>query len=111
MGRGHGQADFVGKVALHRMSALPPERRLVGMRFGDGADPVAELRGVPLTADERIVGRVTSAEHSPAVGGGIGLGWIRALEGEFPTQLRANGRAATVVPTPFYDPAGARLRG
>ena len=106
-----GKMDFVGKVALHRMSALPPERRLVGMRFGDGADPVAELRGVPLTTDERIVGRVTSAEHSPAAGGGIGLGWIRALEGEFPTHLRANGRAAAVVPTPFYDPDGARVRG
>ena len=54
------------------------------LRFDDGADPVAELRGVPLAAGERIVGRVTSAEDSPAVGGGIGLGWIRVDRGRVP---------------------------
>jgi sarcosine oxidase subunit alpha len=97
---------FIGKIALERMAEFPLERKLVGLSF-EGAAP---RRGVPLYAGERIVGRVTSCGRSEVLGHAIGLGWLRALDGEFPTSLRADGRRATVVPTPFYDPEGARLR-
>ena len=40
----------------------------------------------------------------------IGLGWIRSVEGVFPSNLRAGDVTARVVPTPFYDPEGARQR-
>ncbi len=103
--------DFVGKVALRRMSALPPERRMVGLRFDGVIGAVADLRGVPLTAGDRIVGRITSAEHSPAVDAGIGLGWIQAARRRVPDAVARERCIATVVPTPFYDPEGARLRG
>ncbi len=96
---------FVGKAALERMDALPLERRLVGLRF-DGAP----LRGAPLTADGRIVGRVTSCTDSAAVGAPIGLGWIRAVDGMFPSSLRSGDVLASVAPTPFWDPEGVRLR-
>jgi sarcosine oxidase subunit alpha len=96
---------FVGKVSLQRMASLPLERMLVGLEF-DGAP----RRGVPLEVDGRVVGRVTSCARSPALGREIGLGWLRATDGVFPTVLRAGGVSARVVPRPFYDPRGERLR-
>jgi sarcosine oxidase subunit alpha len=96
---------FIGKAALERMNAFPLERRLVGLRFD--ATP---QRGCPLAVDGSIVGRVTSCARSPALDAPIGLGWIRAVDGAFPSTLTANGTTAQVVPTPFYDPEGARLR-
>jgi sarcosine oxidase, subunit alpha len=97
---------FLGKVALQRMAEIPIERKLVGLTF-EGAVP---QRGVPLYADGRIVGRVTSCGRSEALGRSIGLGWLRAIDGTFPASLRAGNTTATVTPTPFYDPEGVRLR-
>ena len=94
---------FVGKQALDRMAQLPLERKLVGMRF-DGVPQ----RGAPLAVADAIVGRVTSCATSDAVGTGIGLGWIRAIDGVFPQSLSAGELTASVVPTPFYDPEGVR---
>jgi sarcosine oxidase, subunit alpha len=98
--------DFVGKVALQRMAEFPLERKLVGLRFD--APP---QRGAPLQLGNEVVGRITSCATSHILGYPVGLGWIRSVAGGFPTELRANGATATVVPTPFYDPEGARLRG
>jgi sarcosine oxidase subunit alpha len=104
-----GKERFLGKRALERLAQLPLGRSLVGLRFDGGG---AELRGSPLTTAGRIVGRVTSAAPSPAVGATIGLGWVRRDEdAALPMALRARGVGATVVPTPFYDPEGARMRG
>jgi len=97
--------DFVGKHALERMFAIPPERKLVGLRI-EGAP----ARGIPLSSGGRVVGRVTSAARSDAVGATVGLGWLRGNDGTFPTDLRAGDAVARVVPTPFYDPEGERLR-
>ncbi|HLB40110.1 MAG TPA: glycine cleavage T C-terminal barrel domain-containing protein, partial [Actinomycetota bacterium] len=97
---------FVGKQALDRMAELPLERTLVGLRF-DGEPQ----RGAPLSVGGRIVGRVTSCAVSDAVRASIGLGWIRTVDGAFPQTLAAGDLTATVVPTPFYDPEGERLRG
>ncbi len=105
----HAGKRFAGSRALERLAGRPLERRLVGLAFDRGG---AELRGVPLRVGGRIVGRVTSAARSPILGRSIGLGWIRRdPEGAFPEELRADRVAARVVPTPFYDPAGDRLRG
>ncbi|HEX6843821.1 MAG TPA: 2Fe-2S iron-sulfur cluster-binding protein [Actinomycetota bacterium] len=103
---------FVGKRALERMSALPPRRRSFGLSFEGVDGDTAALRGEPLLRDGIVIGRVTSAERSPAVDAAIGLGWIRAVDGDFPERLSTgSGAPATVVPTPFYDPEGVRLRG
>ena len=98
--------SFVGKVALERMAEIPVERKLIGLEFDS-----LPRRGVPLYAGDRIVGRVTSCAFSGVLGKAIGLGWLRAVAGEFPSVLRADDRTARVVPRPFYDPEGARLRG
>jgi len=96
---------FVGKVSLERMSSFPLERKLVGLEFE--GEP---QRGVPLYLGDRVVGRVTSCARSEALGREIGLGWLRAVDGGFPSSLRAGDVPARVVPRPFYDPEGARLR-
>lgn len=102
---------FVGKMALERMSALPIERKLVGLQLAGLYPDAFALRGAPLVADGRVVGRLTSAARSAALGKDIGLGWVRAIDGAFPDELHAGPATARVVPTPFYDPEGVRLRG
>jgi len=77
----------------------------VGLRFD-----AAPQRGAPLETGGRIVGRVTSCARSDVLQGWIGLGWIRAVEGMFAERLETRATRARVVPTPFYDPTGERLR-
>jgi sarcosine oxidase, subunit alpha len=101
---------FVGKAALERLAELPPTRRLAGLVF-EGATDGAGLRGAPLTVGAAVVGRVTSAERSPALDRAIGLGWFRRGRDGFPNELRAGDAVARVVPTPFYDPEDTRVRG
>lgn len=99
------KSSFIGRTALERMVTFPTERRLVGLVF-DGTPQ----RGAPLYAGDQIVGRVTSCAYSGALGRAIGLGWLRAIDGEFPKALLAFDVPARVVPTPFYDPEGAKVR-
>jgi glycine cleavage system aminomethyltransferase T len=106
-----GKEWFVGKPALERMASLPASRRLAGLEFDGGPQDTAELRGMPITADGSVVGRVTSAERSIALDRAIGLGWIRSTGEGFPPELRAGTAVARMVPTPFYDPEGVRVRG
>lgn len=96
---------FLGRQALERMEAFEPDRRLVGLAF-EGTPQ----RGAPLYVGDRVVGRITSCARSIVLDRQIGLGWIRAVDGAFPETLRTGGSiTARVVPTPFYDPEGARL--
>jgi sarcosine oxidase subunit alpha len=114
LGLGHavamGKPWFVGKSALERLSALPATRRLAGLAFDRAPNDVAELRGAPLMTDGDVVGRVTSAERSPVLDRAIGLGWIREDAASRAPDLRVGPAVARVVPTPFYDPEGSRVR-
>ncbi len=101
---------FVGKAALERLAHLPPTRRLAGLVL-EGAADGAGLRGAPLTVGAAVVGRVTSAARSPVLDRAIGLGWIRRGRDGFPDELRAGNAVVRVVPTPFYDREGTRVRG
>jgi sarcosine oxidase subunit alpha len=105
---------FLGKRALERLAELPVTRRLVGLEFDGAPADAADVRGAPLLVGGHIVGRVTSAERSIVLDRAIGLGWVRASEGGFPSVLEVAGHPgarARVVPTPFYDPSGERIRG
>jgi len=101
--------SFVGKMALERMSDIPVARKLVGLKLATDEPQ----RGVPLYTGDQVVGRLTSCSFSPMLSYSIGLGWVRADGGgNFPSVLRAGESVeATVVPTPFYDPEGGRMRG
>ena len=104
---------FLGKRALERMAEHPIERRLVGIAFERGS-PAPEP-GAPLFDGERIAGRLTSCMDSVTEGRAIGLAWSYAEAGAFSTafeaRLSSGARArGSVVPTPFYDPKGVKLR-
>jgi sarcosine oxidase subunit alpha len=102
---------FVGKRALERMAELPIGRRQVGLEFVGGPMATSELRGEPLVVGGRMVGRVTSAERSPVLDRAIGLGWVRVDGDATPERLTTgSGVSARVVPRPFYDPEGGRMR-
>jgi sarcosine oxidase subunit alpha len=104
--------DFVGKSALERLREQGLRQRLVGFEVPGGelpneGDQVLDARGLP-------AGRVTSARRSPTLDRVIGLAWVPPERAEHGSELliRANGRSvrAAVVPTPFYDPDGTRMR-
>ena len=98
--------DFVGRAALARLEGVPPPRMLVGLTL-DG-DPPTD--GSPVYHHESISGYVTSAAWSPVLGTAVMLAWVDVIEAEIPDTVLVDGRTARRVPTPFYDPEGARAR-
>jgi sarcosine oxidase subunit alpha len=106
---------FVGQRSLRILAAKPPRQRLVGFELD------AELFGPPpqechLVIDgDDIGGRVTSICHSEALGRHVGLAMVAPHLAAPGTRLairRSGGTevAATVCPTPFYDPQGLRQK-
>jgi sarcosine oxidase, subunit alpha len=97
---------FVGKEAMARSDALPLDRQLVGLEL-DGDAPAD---GEVLLVDGVLVGHVTSATHSPALGRSVALAWLTTLDGVMPETVECGLRRARRVATPFYDPEGVRAR-
>jgi sarcosine oxidase subunit alpha len=96
--------DFIGRTALLRTANLDDHRHLFGLTMS-GPAPV---EGAPIWAGDDIVGHVTSSFHSPGLGTTVMLGWQKHTP--FVDTVTIDGRQATVTPTPFYDPKGARAR-
>jgi aminomethyltransferase len=101
-------AACISLAALRRIRDAGVRRRIVGVEI-DG-DPFPALNNVKwsVSSGGRVVGKVTSAIHSPRLGANIGFAWV-------PTGLSAPGtklgvasewgeRGATVVDMPFVDP-------
>lgn len=98
--------DFIGRHSLTRTDRLPIDKKLVGLTMaGEAPD-----EGAMLSFEGRLNGYVTSSNWSAAVGRAVMLGWIRPQAGTWPERFECNGRIATVVPLPFYDPEGGRAR-
>jgi sarcosine oxidase subunit alpha len=97
---------FVGKRALERIAKVEPVKRLVPIRFDDGAPS----EGCPLSVDGEYVGYLTSSRASPQLGFGVSLGWISRHNGAFPATVVSGGLQGTIVDQSFYDPKGERLR-
>jgi aminomethyltransferase len=95
-------------AALRRVKEQGVERRLVGVEL-DG-QPFPALNNVkwPAAIDGQVVGKVTSAIHSPRLARNIGYCWLpadRASEGTTVDVASEWGsRTATVAPMPFVDP-------
>lgn len=98
--------DFVGRTSLARVADLPDERRLFGMTI-EGKAPT---EGAPVFDRQggTVIGYVATSFSSPMLGHGVMLVWQKRLP--FLDQVWVDGRVATVAPTPFYDPEGARAR-
>jgi sarcosine oxidase subunit alpha len=104
---------FHGREPLVRLKAMPPRARLVGFRMAEGERVPPE--GCQVVEGQRPAGRVTSARFSPTLGRTVGLAWVPAAKAAPGARfaIRWNGAdvPAVVVPTPFYDPDGKRLKG
>jgi sarcosine oxidase subunit alpha len=103
---------FVGQRSL-AIAEKQPRQVLVGFEPGAGAERVAECHLVIENGD--IAGRVTSVAWSPTLGKHIGLAMLRpdlARPGGAFTIRVTDGSTVTarIVPTPFYDAEGRRLR-
>jgi sarcosine oxidase subunit alpha len=103
---------FVGQRSL-AIVAKRPRQMLVGFEPGEGADQVAECHLVIEQGD--IAGRVTSIAWSPTLGRHIGLAMLRpdlAQPGGTFTIRVTDGSTvpARIVPAPFYDAEGRRLK-
>lgn len=98
--------DFVGKQALLRTNKVALDRQLAGLVL-DGPPPP---EGALIWNGGDNVGYVTSSAFSPALNRTVMLGWLALTDGRLPDDVTIDGRQARRMPTPFYDPAGTRLR-
>jgi sarcosine oxidase subunit alpha len=107
---------FVGREALQRYKALSLRSRLVGFHLSDNAehgrnhDWARRLEGCQVVDHGRPVGRVTSARYSPTLEHLLGLAWVPTAMDSFVIRCDGADLAAKVVPVPFYDPEGKRLK-
>jgi aminomethyltransferase len=95
--------DFVGRVALERVAADGPRKRLVGLTVeGRGI----ARHGYPVHAGDRLTGAVTSGTQSPTLGVPIAMAYVAPTEADAGTKLEVEIRdthvPARVVPLPFY---------
>ena len=112
--RHKSDAKTVGAVALKQTENQEERLKLVGFKMEDSA---RAPKDGSIIVDNRIRGYVCIARHSFTLKESVGLALVDeplAVEG---TRLQiyedeCNGQHiyATVVPTPFYDPEGKRLR-
>jgi sarcosine oxidase subunit alpha len=104
--------DFLGKSSLLWRAERRQEEKLVGFRMRDPM--VLPSEGEQFIDDGKPIGRVTSARFSPTLGQSIGLGWVPVQCAQQGTEIlvRTAGTPAeaVIVPTPFYDREGARVR-
>jgi len=103
---------FMGGRSIAIQMGKPLTRKLVGFMVDDHSAPVPEECHLTIRGSE-IIGRVTSAVRSPALGWTIGLAYVapdQSAHGKTFDIRVGGGRMiqARVVPIPFYDPENKR---
>lgn len=113
------KADFVGKPSLVRVQRRGVTSKLVGYEMLDPNLVSEEANQIvrpnphwPIGLE--IIGRITSSRYSPTLKKSIGLCWLPADQSapgsEFTVRIRGELHKGRVVPLPFYDPEGVRLK-
>lgn len=102
------EADFIGKAALRRIKETGVSRLQVGLVI-DGAPLTGPNTTFwPIHRNGVVIGKVTSAIHSPRLQQNIALAMVSVDQAALGTGceiVTATGtRRATVVERPFYDP-------
>ncbi|MGD9050424.1 MAG: FAD-dependent oxidoreductase [Desulfobacterales bacterium] len=112
--RNKSEAKTVGAVALRQTEHQQGRFKLVGFKMEDPSRPPKDGA---IIVDSRIRGYVCIARHSFTLKEPVGLALLEAPLAEEGTRLqiyedecKGEHIYATVVPTPFYDPEGKRLR-
>jgi len=111
---------FLGREAVERARAEGPRRRLVSLVL---TEPDTMIWGGELVLRDGIaVGQVTSGAWGEAVGGCVGLAYVRHPEdhvltadivrsGEYQVNVGGHLYKAAVHLRPPFDPAGDRIKG
>ncbi|MCX7347297.1 MAG: glycine cleavage system protein T [Alphaproteobacteria bacterium] len=102
------EAGFIGKTALRRIKESGVSRKQVGLLI-DGAPLTGPNTTFwSISHDSAVIGKVTSAIHSPRLKQNIALAMVSVGHAALGTEVEvatATGlRRATVVERPFYDP-------
>ena len=102
------KADFLGREALRRIKAEGVKRKLVGVEVeGDSLGAWAP-EFLPVLAEGRKIGHVTSLTFSPRLEKNIGFALVPTDHAKIGTRFRVTTskgeRSATVVKKPFVDP-------
>ena len=110
-------ADFIGREALERQREEGLTTRLVHVML-EKAEPFM-FHDETIYLDDRVAGRITSAAFGYGFDRPVGMGylsserprtWQSLEEGAYEVDIAGERVPATVSLTPFYDPAGERLR-
>ncbi len=108
------EADTVGAAALRHTENQEGRLKLVGI---EAQDPQQTPRDGSIIVDEKIRGYVATARYSRTLEKSVGMALVESELADIGTQLEIfegekddERLAATVVPMPFYDPEGRRLR-
>lgn len=128
--------EFIGREALLRVQETGIGERWVGLVLesptpASAGDPIHAISDVATfrrrkksgaeageqaeaAAPGEQVGRVTSSALGHSVGKTLALGYLRTSHawpgGKVIVQMAGRPVVATVTPTPFFDPSGARMR-
>jgi glycine cleavage system aminomethyltransferase T len=106
------EADFVGKDALRRIKERGVSRKLIGVEIGGerlgSYNDGSMIDFFPVFTDGRVIGKVTSACHSPRLEKNIGYAMVPVEYTEPGTELEVETprerTSAVVVRRPFIDP-------
>jgi sarcosine oxidase subunit alpha len=113
------KSDFLGKPSLIRIKGRDIAHKLVGYQMLEPHIVPEEANQIVRSNPARpigleIIGRVTSSRYSPTLEQSIGLCWLPADQSEpgteFTVRIREQLHRGQVVPLPFYDPEGERLK-
>jgi aminomethyltransferase len=95
--------NFIGRPALLEQRERGVGRRLVGFEL---LEPGVPRHGFRILYNDAPVGVVTSGNHSPMLGKGIGLAYVAperaAIGTRLEVEIRSNRAPISVTKTPFY---------
>ena len=101
-------ADFVSKAALKRIKAAGVSQYQVGITIDGPPITGSNDENWPVLSNDTIVGKITSAVHSPRLGKNIALALVAADHAATGTMvsidMAGDLRQAEIVPKPFFDP-------
>lgn len=105
------KGDFIGREALLRVRDAGVDERWTGLVL-DGNEPAPDRARVRL--DGEAVGVVSYSDHGYSLGTTLATAHLKlpatAVGTVLDVDVDGKPTRATVVPTPFFDPEGSRLR-